>query len=521
MSEREEHDRVASLIYLALSENRHDDAVDIAEANWPVLISNNVAALRAVADQLSPAELANRPAWDRIRRYLGFVMLDASLRPGAYVESALPYPPRSLADTLLTLTTRGIAARTAGRFGEAVQLARTALERLAEAREPERDAVQHRLADGYLQWGLSFEFAVLETEALSTLERAYELGIAFENTRAAADAAGEIAWIHTLGGGGVHADRWVERARALVASSRSSQTWRRTDVIAAAVRLADRLQPDAALDMLAQRPDGSVDEHRLIALAQSAVFRLSAGRSSTTVLLSELRRAQASDSQLFIEGNHNVTTFGYIEALVHLYADRPDRSIELLTQLQGVERGAWALGVRAAAELAVGNDALAQRDADTVISEYPKWPRQLIPALLVKAAVALQAGETATAVSAFTDACLLAIDNSLVSSLVVIPHADFAQLLQLAGERLSDPRLDGLARTPLIFAPARRTAVKLSPRELGVLRELAYGGTLADVAARLHLSVNTLKVHNQAIYRKLEVDGREQAVTLARNRGLI
>ncbi|GAA4174815.1 helix-turn-helix transcriptional regulator [Gryllotalpicola koreensis] len=509
------------MIYLALSEHRHDDAVDLAEANWPVLISNNVAALRAVADELTPAEIAARPAWDRIRRYLGFLMLESSMRPVAYVETALPHPPRSLADTLLTLTTRSISARTAGRFGEAVQLARTALERLAEARESDRDALQHRLADGYLQWGLSFEFAVLETEALNALERAYDLGVAFENTRAAADAAGEIAWIHTLGGGGIHADQWIERARQLAASSRSSQAWRRTDVLAAAVRLADRLQPDAAIDMLAHRPQGSVDEHRLVALAQSAVFRMSAGRASTTVLLSELRRAQTSDAPLFAEGNHNVTTFGYIEALVHLYADRPDRSIELLTRLEGVQRGAWALGVRAAAELAVGNDALAQRDADTVISEYPQWPRQLLPALLVKAALALQAGDTTTAVSSFTDACTLAIDNELISSLVIIPHADFSRLLQLAGERLDDPRLDGLARTPLMFAPARRTSVKLSPRELEVLHELAHGGALAAVAARLHLSVNTLKVHNQAIYRKLGVDGREQAVTAARDRGFI
>jgi DNA-binding NarL/FixJ family response regulator len=139
----------------------------------------------------------------------------------------------------------------------------------------------------------------------------------------------------------------------------------------------------------------------------------------------------------------------------------------------------------------------------------------------VKAALALQAGDTATAVSSFTDACTLALDNELVSSLVVIPHADFAQLLKLAGERLDDPRLDGLARTPLMFAPARRTAVKLSRRELDVLHELAHGGSLAEVAHRLHLSVNTLKVHNHAIYRKLGVDGRAQAVATARDRGLI
>jgi DNA-binding CsgD family transcriptional regulator len=516
-----EHDRIASLIYLALSEQRHDGAVDLAEANWPVLISNNVAALRAVADELSPAELANRPAWDRIRRYLSYLMIESSMRPVAYVESQLPHPPRSLADTLLTLTTRSIAARTAGRFGEAVQVARTALERLFEAREAERDALQHRLADGYLQWGLSFEFAVLETEALAALEQAYSLGVAFDNARVATDAAGELAWIHTIAGRGRRADQWIERARALAESNRSSSSWRRTDVLAAAVRVADQLRPDAALDLMSRRPEGSVDEHRLAALAQSVMFRLSAWKSSATLLISELQLARTSDAPLFAEQGQNLVSFGYIEALVHLYADRPDRSIELLAGLTPERGGAWAFGVRSAAYLAVGAANEAARDADTVISDYSQWPRQLIPALLVKATLALQAGSTTEAVGAFTDACTLAVENCLQSSLLVIPHADFARLFALAGERLSDPSLEELTHRPLMFAPPRRAAVNLSPRELGVLRELSRGGTLAEVASRLHVSVNTLKVHNQAIYRKLGADGRDQAITIASGRGLI
>ncbi|GAA4166214.1 hypothetical protein GCM10022286_30540 [Gryllotalpicola daejeonensis] len=522
MSQREEHDRVASLIYLALSERRHDDAVELAEANWPVLISHNVAALRAVADQLSAAELAERPAWDRIRRYLGFLMIESSLRPSAYVESALPHPPRGLADTLLTLTTRSIAARTAGRFSEAVQIARGALDRLNEARESEREAIQHRLADGYLQWGLSFEFAALEREALTSLERAYDLGIAFENMRVATDAAGELAWIHSIAGRGLTADDWIEKARTLAASSRSSGAWRRTDLLAAAVRTADRMHPDAALEQLTARSGGgSIDEHRLTTMAQSALFRLSAGRSSTTLLLAELQHASTTDLSLLAEPSENSLMLGYVEALVHLYADRPDRSLELLAQL-GTDRALpYVLGLRSAVQLAIGAKAEAERDADEVISRYGQCPRQLVPALLVKATIALQARDSTAAISAFTDACGLALEKKLLASLVVIPHADFAQLLTLAGERLDDPQLDTLARTPLVFAPPRREAVKLSPRELSVLRELARGGALAEVAARLHVSVNTLKVHNHAIYKKLAVDGRDSAIALARDRGLI
>ena len=521
MSERSEPARVASLIYLALAEQRHDDAIELAETNWPVLISHDVAALRAVADRLSPAELAERPAWDRIRRYLGFLMIESPLRPTAYVEPALPHPPRSLADTLLTLTTRGIAARTAGRFCEAVRLARSALKRLDEACDAERDAVQHRLADGYLQWGLSFEFAALETEAIGAFERAYELGIAFENLRVATDAAGELSWVHAVAGRGGDADAWGERARRLAESARSSATWRRTDILAAAVRLADRLRPDAALELLATRPDGAVDEHRLPALAQSVSFRLTSGRASPTLLLSELRRAETADAPLFAESGQNLVSFRYIAALVHLAAHRPDRAVELLAALDQERGGAWALGVRAAAQLAVGADPEARRDAELVVARSEHRPRQLVPALLVKAVLARQAGASGAALDAFADACALAVEHGLLSSLVVIPHAEFLDLFRLAGDRLDDPQLADLARMPLVFAPPRCTAVKLSPRELEVLRELAGGGALSSVAARLHLSVNTLKVHNHAIYKKLGVDGRDPAVAVALERGLI
>lgn len=518
---RSDHERVASQIFRALAEQRHGEAADLAEANWPVLVTHQLPVLRAVADQLTPAELAARPGWDRIRHYLGYLMLDGALRPAAYIEASAPYPPKSLGDTLLTLSTRCIAARTAGRLSEAVQLARAALERLAEARESELDPIRHRLADGHLHWGLSFEFAGLEAESLANFERAHDLGVAFGNARVAADAAGELAWLHALAGRGRIADEWIERARTLAASSRSSNTWRRSEIIAIALRAADHMRPDDALDALAARPADGIDEHRLTVLGQSVIFRLSAGRASPTVLLSELRRAETANAPLLAERGENLIVLRYIEALVHLSANHPDRAIELLSGISGGGGAPYAIGMRATAHLAVGARAEARRDAETVIARYGQWPRQSIPALLVKAVLALGDGDTDAAASAFTDACELALGNGVIASLLVIPHADFARLVELAGDRLSSPQVAELSRTPLLFAPAPREAVNLSPRELGVLRELAAGGTLAEVAARLYVSVNTLKVHNQAIYRKLGVERRAQAVATALGRGLI
>jgi LuxR family maltose regulon positive regulatory protein len=54
--------------------------------------------------------------------------------------------------------------------------------------------------------------------------------------------------------------------------------------------------------------------------------------------------------------------------------------------------------------------------------------------------------------------------------------------------------------------------VALSERELDVVRYLATPLSSAEIAARLYISVNTLKTHLRAIYRKLAVSGRGAAV---------
>ncbi|MEI7769133.1 MAG: LuxR C-terminal-related transcriptional regulator [Chloroflexales bacterium] len=61
----------------------------------------------------------------------------------------------------------------------------------------------------------------------------------------------------------------------------------------------------------------------------------------------------------------------------------------------------------------------------------------------------------------------------------------------------------------------------LSERELDVLRLLACGLTLAEVAERLCLSPHTVKAHTQSIYSKLDVHSRVEAANTARELGLI
>jgi DNA-binding NarL/FixJ family response regulator len=64
-------------------------------------------------------------------------------------------------------------------------------------------------------------------------------------------------------------------------------------------------------------------------------------------------------------------------------------------------------------------------------------------------------------------------------------------------------------------------AGSLSGRERDVLERLASGETNPEIARGLHLSPHTVKEHTSALYRKLGVRGRAEAVREAQRLGLI
>jgi len=68
--------------------------------------------------------------------------------------------------------------------------------------------------------------------------------------------------------------------------------------------------------------------------------------------------------------------------------------------------------------------------------------------------------------------------------------------------------------------PATLITNKLTGREVDVLRLMARGFTNADIAARLHLSEGTVRNHVSAIFAKLDVSDRTQAVVVAIQHGL-
>ncbi|CAM3135389.1 LuxR family transcriptional regulator [Mycobacterium intermedium] len=62
---------------------------------------------------------------------------------------------------------------------------------------------------------------------------------------------------------------------------------------------------------------------------------------------------------------------------------------------------------------------------------------------------------------------------------------------------------------------------ELTPKELEVLRLLATRLSRREIGERLYVSLNTVKTHQRAVYRKLRVEHRRAAVSRARELGLL
>lgn len=148
---------------------------------------------------------------------------------------------------------------------------------------------------------------------------------------------------------------------------------------------------------------------------------------------------------------------------------------------------------------------LSQRLARETFSE-----RALVDTLLVQAAAGVQLGHRGAAL----DALVRAVEISRVHDLrmpwryVPVPdRAALADLLPEVGEFLDDD-------APAVFA-AGLSVPTLSRREQIVLSHARIHDSVAQIAAALVVSPNTVKTQLRSIYRKLGVSSREEAITAA------
>lgn len=109
----------------------------------------------------------------------------------------------------------------------------------------------------------------------------------------------------------------------------------------------------------------------------------------------------------------------------------------------------------------------------------------------------------------------IAREHNLVTPFTVVPPDDVRRLLRSAPDVLRQ-----VARVAPFHAAAA-AGVELTTREQVILKAIAEGRSVADTAASLSVSANTVKTQRRSLYRKLDVSSRQEALGEARRRGLL
>jgi LuxR family maltose regulon positive regulatory protein len=158
-------------------------------------------------------------------------------------------------------------------------------------------------------------------------------------------------------------------------------------------------------------------------------------------------------------------------------------------------------------------------------------PSTLVTAWLLEASLAAAADEQYRAFEALERAVAWAAPNEAIRPFLDAPPGIRVVLAANAGRfgRWNDfvdlllRRLPAGAATGAVGdgSSVSAEAGLLTRRELELLRDLPSMMSIEEIASARAISVNTTKSHLRALYRKLGVNTRRDAVTLARTRGLL
>ena len=150
--------------------------------------------------------------------------------------------------------------------------------------------------------------------------------------------------------------------------------------------------------------------------------------------------------------------------------------------------------------------------------------RHLVPVAMAAADVLvldLRPGEKLPAEAAtfdgallvLTDDAALAADPALAG---VLPAASGERQVAAAVAALAEGltvRASGLREAPGFAAPEPTGRPLLTPREVEVLAAVGQGLSNKAIARRLGISAHTVKYHLEAVFTKLDVNSRAEAVT--------
>lgn len=347
-------------------------------------------------------------------------------------------------------------------------------------------------------------------EAAADLQTVIDLADADPDDLAA--ATGELALLHAVLGEPATAERWSLRADTTGPGL--------AQLCAQLIMATDRLDWRRYEDALGHLRTGrfGLDPH--LPLVGYAEARAALVRGRQRRALDQLGRLRRTEPNHLPPGSLSYRLLGGVETQLAISVGDHDRARaaipKRLTDHDHVlQRARW--------QLATGRHS----EAVELISGGP-WldvasPRGEIDLSLTLATALDRIGDQARSARLVLRALTVAGDLETIGHSLATTDQ---QTLAAAADREPAVRaaLDRL-RVALFVPPAPesdpRPGAALTARELLILRRLADGGTAAEIASGLHVSVHTVRNQTQRIYRKLHATSRRHAIDLAISRGLL
>ena len=230
----------------------------------------------------------------------------------------------------------------------------------------------------------------------------------------------------------------------------------------------------------------------------------------------------SSQTNLLVLKLRRETLLADIETLL----GRPNAALSLLQDYLDSDLAVLVALPRARAFLALRDWPRAQHSVrsvltatSTLVSRY-----NLLEAMLFDARIAQLKGDQGRALEMISSAIELAQDDIVLPFFAV--QGVFVPLLArhpavAAQWPLSPASVPVAAVLPGALPAAADLPDPLTEREHAALRFLAAGLSTAEIAGEMCLSVNTVKTHLAAIYRKLAASRRKEAVLRARELELL
>jgi LuxR family maltose regulon positive regulatory protein len=387
-----------------------------------------------------------------------------------------------------------------------------------------RSARRPRASDGpqawfEMQWGMTHLLAGNVAEAIAISTEAFDLAYGSDRLGfVSANAAAQVSLAHALLGALPEAERWLDPARRSTgAGGWVGELARLPAQISAAIVATDRLDVATAaglVEAIAELEPAA--EMWPMASMASARYAMLLGDPSHAVLQMYDARAQRRT----VVGDSDASERLLDRCLVELMTAAGELTrAQALLSASGNAHPAFKVA-EARINLAAGRFDRARLIAETAGRSPSTSVRDRVDLLMVQAVSALRQDREDEARLAFGLAHAIVQRVGLISAYAMIDRGDLDRLLPLAEIELHPSVVDALGRArPPVHPDAE--LVLLTPRELEVVRQMAVHDSVADVAAALNVSVNTIKKQRVSLYAKLRVNDPHSAVMRAQRLGLL